>query len=64
MFNFCFSQLPSFYFGQMQDQPYDAENDVDQDDEKPTVVVLEPGDLSAEDVKKIEEKCKNLIKYP
>lgn len=48
----------------MQDQPYDAENDVDQDDEKPTVVVLEPGDLSAEDVKKIEEKCKNSIKYP
>ena len=51
----------------MQDQPYDAENDIDHDDEKPTIVVLEPGDLSAEDVKKIEEKCKNhvynFIKY-
>jgi len=33
-------------------QAYDAENDVDQDDEKPVIVVLKPGDLSEEEIKK------------
>lgn len=40
----------------MKMEAYDAANDEERDDEKPVVVVLKPGDLSEEDLKKIEDE--------
>ncbi|PSN52946.1 Uncharacterized protein C0J52_03641 [Blattella germanica] len=38
--------------------PQDADDLDDRDDEKPVVVVLKPGDLTAEEVEKIEKEGK------
>lgn len=50
-------QEPDTIETKMKVADYDPDNDVDRDDEKPVVIVLNPGDLTEEDLKEEEEKA-------
>lgn len=53
--NSVFNNFPLFFL-QREELPVDSDSDTEKNDEKPVVVVLKAGDLTAEEAEALKEK--------